>query len=125
MIIVDTSALIDALTGQRRSAGRLRELVSSGERMVLPTIVLYEWWRGPRTSIELEAQEVLFPTEEAVPFGVAEAEVAASLYRSVRRARGREVDLAIAACAVLKDAALWTLNRTDFDDIVDLRLIPD
>jgi len=41
----------------------------------------------------------------------------------VRRPRGREVDLAIAACAIVHGARLWTLNRDDFTDIPDLDLI--
>ncbi|HTT61316.1 MAG TPA: hypothetical protein VMG35_05730 [Bryobacteraceae bacterium] len=42
--------------------------------------------------------------------------------RSPRRARGREVDLAIAACALTREAALWTLHTADFEDIPDLHL---
>jgi predicted nucleic acid-binding protein len=32
------------------------------------------------------------------------------------------MDLAIAACALAHDAALWTLNPNDFADIPDLSL---
>jgi len=46
-----------------------------------------------------------------------------NLYRKVRRPRGREIDLAIAATAILRDAALWTLNRDDFRDIESLPLV--
>ncbi|MFN8621301.1 MAG: type II toxin-antitoxin system VapC family toxin [Chloroflexota bacterium] len=117
MIIVDTSALIDSLTGTRRSSGRLRALIADGERLALPSLVLYEWWRGPRTPAELAAQEALFPADEALPFGVEQAALAARLYGAVTRARGREVDLAIAAHAISRGARLWTLNVDDFDDI--------
>ena len=40
----------------------------------------------------------------------------------VSRARSREMDLAIAACAITQDAALWTLNEEDFRDIPGLKL---
>lgn len=120
MIVVDTSALIDSLVGPRRSAARMRELIAKGERLTLPTLVLYEWWRGPRWPEELSAQEALFPSEDALPFGVEQAQLAAGLYRIVRRPRGRELDLAIAAHAISRDAALWTLNTGDFDDIPGL-----
>jgi predicted nucleic acid-binding protein len=123
VIVVDTSALIDSLTGPRRSAPRMRALIEAGERLSLPTFVLYEWWRGPRRSQELAAQEALFPPETSLPFGVEQAEVAAGLYRKVRRARARSVDLAIAAHAISRDAGLWTLNPDDFDDIPGLQLI--
>jgi predicted nucleic acid-binding protein len=91
----------------------------------MPSLVLYEWLRGPRLEEELIAREALFPSNSAVPFGASEALVSARLYRSVRRPRGRELDLAIAACAVVREAALWTLNAADFRDIPGLRLWAD
>ena len=120
---LDTSALVDALTGPRRSLESLTALAEQGHRLTLSTIVLYEWLRGPRTRAELSAQEDLFPRDAAVAFGAAEADVAAKLYERVQRARGREIDLAVAACALADGAALWTLNRDDFQDIPDLRLV--
>jgi predicted nucleic acid-binding protein len=123
VIVVDTSALIDSLVGPRRSAARMRSLIEEGERLALPTLVLYAWWRGPRRSEELAAQEALFPSETALPFGVEQAELASRLYGLVRRARGREVDLAIAAHAMSRDAMLWTLNTADFGDIPGLALV--
>ena len=120
---LDTSALIDALTGPRRSLDVLIGLAEAGHRTSLSAVVLYEWLRGPRARPELAAQEELFPREAAVPFGPAQAEVAAQLYRSVKGARGRELDLAVAACALADGAALWTLNKRDFQDIPNLKLI--
>ena len=101
----------------------MRALIASGERLAVPTLVLYEWWRGPRQPQELTAQEALFPAEAALPFAVEQAEVAARLYREVRRARARSVDFAIAAHAISRDAGLWTLNPGDFRDIPDLQLV--
>jgi len=124
VIIIDTSALVDSLVGQKRSAPRMRSLIEDGERLVLPTLVLYEWWRGPRQDEELAAQEALFPTETALPFGLEQAELASRLYRLVGRPLGREVDLAIAAHAISRDAMLWTLNIDDFHDIPDLTTVP-
>ena len=122
MIFLDSSVLVDALTGSRRSAAALRRAVQEGERIQLPSLVLYEWLRGPRVPRELAAQEALFPSEAAVPFGWQDAALSATLYRSVRRARGREADIAIAACAITHEAQLWTLNTADFKDIPGLRL---
>jgi predicted nucleic acid-binding protein len=51
-----------------------------------------------------------------------EAALAAELYRKVKHARGREIDLAIAAIAIANSAALWTLNPRDFRDIPGLEL---
>jgi predicted nucleic acid-binding protein len=113
-VIVDTSALIDSLTGPKRSANTMRSFIAAGERLLLPSLVLYEWLRGPRTEAELAAQEALMPAAAALPFGTEEAAVAARLYRGSPRSRGREIDLAIAAHAVVREDKLWTLNVDDF-----------
>jgi predicted nucleic acid-binding protein len=123
MIHLDTSVLIDALTGPRRSAAALRALIQAGERISFSALVLYEWRRGPRRPEELHVQEMLFPGEDAAMFGPREAALAAALYQKIRRPRGREIDLAIAACAVVQGAALWTLNPTDFSDVPGLLLL--
>ena len=117
--------LIDALTGPRRSLPGLRRAVESGERIGVPSLVLYEWLRGPRVRQEILDQEALFPGEAAIPFGPREAALAAEMYRTVRRPRGREIDLAIAACALTRDARLWTLNPKDFADLPGLQLYSD
>ena len=98
------------------------EFLRGGEELAISSLVLYEWLRGPRVGSELSDQEVLFPSAEAVPFGPREADLAADLYRTVSRPRRREFDLAVAACALASDAALWTLNPKDFGDIPALDL---
>ena len=122
MIHLDTATLVDALTGSRRSAPALRRAIEEGERLQMSTIVLYEWLRGPRRAAELDDQEVLFPREGAIAFDSESAAIAARLYARLPRARGREIDLAIAACAIAHGASLWTLNRSDFADIPGLEL---
>jgi predicted nucleic acid-binding protein len=122
IVHVDTTALVDALTGPRRSLDAMITLTEAGHRLTLSTIVLYEWLRGPRTRAELAAQEELFPSQSAVAFGAAEAALTSRLYKQVPRARGRELDLAVAACAIANGGAIWTLNPGDFRDIPDLRL---
>ena len=123
MIHLDTSALIASLSGARPSAATLRGFVSDGIRLGVSTLVLYEWWRGPRTAQELRDQQALFPPEVAFGFGRHEAGLAADLYRRLKRPRQREIDLAIAACALAHGATLWTLNPQDFRDIPDLELV--
>ena len=121
-IHLDTSVLIDALTGRRRSLDRLERTVSSGHVIGLSTLVLYEWRRGPRTAAELTWQESLMPSSHARVFGGSEAVAAAEIYRGLRRARGRDMDIAIAACAVAHGARLWTLNPDDFRDLPGVEL---
>lgn len=122
MIVLDTSVLVDAITEARPLAGALARVLDSGERMLVPTPVLYEWLRGPRKPRELEVQRLLFPDERAIGFGPAEARVAADLYRVLPRPRGRETDIAIAACALTQEGRLWTVNEQDFQDIPGLSL---
>jgi predicted nucleic acid-binding protein len=75
VIVLDTSVLIDGLTGLRRSGPAIRGALAEGERI-----------------------------------------------QAVRRPRGREIDLAIAASAILREAPLWTLNQADFRDVPGIRL---
>ena len=123
MTLLDTSVLIDSLSGPKRSAKALRAIIERGERILIPSLVLYEWLRGPRLPQEVAVQEALFPTDSALAFGPREAYISTGLYRSLKRPRGREIDLAIAATAIAKDASLWTLNTNDFRDIPGLRLV--
>ena len=123
MTHLDTSVLIDAFSGAKSLAPRLRQLLDSGERIFLSTLVLFEWRRGPRIPEQIEAQEALFPSSEAISFGSAEALLAADVYQKIKRPRGREIDIAIAACAIVHEAHLWTVNPADFKDIPNLKLL--
>ena len=122
MIVIDTSVLVDGLTGPQRLGPAIRGALARGEEILLSALVLYEWLRGPRLAEELVLQESLFPSESAFSFDKEDAIVSADLYRSVSRARTREVDLAIAACALVRGASLWTLNHSDFEDVPGIQL---
>lgn len=122
LIHLDTSLLVDAFTGARRSLAKIRAATVGGEVITFSTIVLYEWLRGPRTESERQAVEDFFDLDALPVFGRREAERAATLYRRVKGARQRQADLAIAACALEHGASFWTLNRPDCDDIPGLAL---
>jgi predicted nucleic acid-binding protein len=123
MIHLDTSVLIQAFSGQKIAAAQLRDLLDAGERISFSTPVLFEWHRGLRFSEQIDAQEALFPSPEAIPFGPQEALLAADIYKKIKRPRGREIDIAIAACAIVHKARLWTMNTADFKDIPGLSLL--
>jgi len=122
LIHLDTSVLVDAFTGERRSLARLRAATAKGDVVSISSIVLYEWLRGPRTEDEKQAVDAFFELDQVAVFGRREAERAAGLHRRVKGARQRQADLAIAACAIEGSASLWTLNRSDFDDVPGLML---
>jgi predicted nucleic acid-binding protein len=122
LIHVDTSVLVDAFTGTRRSLAPLESATIKGEVLTFCSIVLFEWLRGPRTEHEIETVNVFFETDRLATFGERDAKAAAALSRQVQRGRRRQADLAIAACAIADGAALWTLNAADFEDIPGLRL---
>ena len=122
MILLDTSVLVEGVGAGGRLRRALRDAVARGERLALSSLVLYEWLRGPRIPEELALQEVLLPSAGALAFGPVEAKLSTDLYRRVRRPRGREVDLAIAATALVWDATVWTLNGADFADIPGLEV---
>jgi predicted nucleic acid-binding protein len=122
MILLDTSLLIAAWSGRGSALPDLRRAVAQGEQFLLSSVVLYEWLRGPRTSAEILEREQILPAEDAIPFGTFEAALAADIYRTVKRARSREIDIAIAATAIRHNAKLWTLNPGDFADIPGLSL---
>jgi predicted nucleic acid-binding protein len=122
LIHLDTSVLVDAFTGERRFLARLRAATAKGDVISFSTIVLYEWLRGPRTEGEKQAVDAFFELDPLPAFGKREAERAADLYGRAKGARQRQADLAIAACAIECGASLWTLNRSDFDDLPGLTL---
>jgi predicted nucleic acid-binding protein len=119
---LDTSLLVDAFTGARRSMAALRRATVDGEVITFSTLVLYEWLRWPRTADEARAVDEFFASDVLAPFDRRAAERAATLYGQVKRARQRQADLAIAACAIEHGARLWTLNRQDFSDVPELAL---
>ena len=122
LIHLDTSILVDAFTGGRRSLDAVRKATVRGDSLTFSSIVLYEWLRGPRTEAEISATEAFFGGHPPAVFGSREAATAAELYRRVKRGRGRQADLAIAACALQQGASLWTLNPVDFADVPGLAL---
>jgi predicted nucleic acid-binding protein len=66
---LDTSVLVDALTGTRRSYAALERTVAAGHVIAVTTLALYEWLRAPRTAEEVSDQESLLPGAEARAFG--------------------------------------------------------
>ena len=122
MILLDTSVLLAALTGPRPMLPELRRRFAAGERMAVPALVLFDWRLGPRTAEELACQEELFPAAAALPFAAEDAALAAELFKQIPPGNSGAMAVAIAACAIRQEAALWTLQPEDFAAIPHLRL---
>lgn len=122
MILLDTSILLAALTGPRPLLPQLRQRLAAGQRLAIPALVLFDFRLGPRHPAELASQEELFPSAAALPFAAEDAALAASLYHSLPPGRMGAMALAIAACALRQEAALWTLDREAFTAIPGLVL---
>lgn len=122
IVHLDTSFLVASIVPPQTSHQDLLKLYERGYRARLSTVVLYEWERGPRTEDQIATCRELFPFAEIVDFTIQAAERAAAIYRELRRPRGREIDIMIAACAIEDGAAIKTLNPDDFSDIPGLEL---
>ena len=121
-IHLDTSVLIEVITKTRPLLAAYEAAATAGHRLNVSSPVLYEWLRGPRVDSDLQLQRQLHPDDQVVLFGAAEAALAAELYREVKRPCGRDLDIAIAACAIEHGATLWTVNPRDFLDVPGVRL---
>jgi predicted nucleic acid-binding protein len=122
IVHLDTSVLIDVVTRTRPLLARYESTSAAGHRLEVSAPVLFEFLRGPRVASDVEFQRLLHPDDLVLPFAPAQAAVAADIYGRLKRARGREMDIAIAACAIEHGAALWTMNPADFRDIPGLKL---
>lgn len=122
MIHLDASVCVEAFSAERSVATTLRHVLERREPITLSALAYYEWLRGPRAPHEIEYQRRIIPEQAIVPFGPAEAAYAAELYRRLPRARARAADFGIAACAIVRNAQLWTLDAADFADIPGLTL---
>ena len=87
--------------------------VSEGEKLAVSAIAWSEFLNGPVTPSEIrDAFGIL--EGRIKDFGVAEAEMAASLYNQTGRKRATRTDSFIAATAICAGSPLATLNKKDF-----------
>jgi predicted nucleic acid-binding protein len=122
IIHLDTTVLIDALTAPWRSFDLLERSIDDRHTIAISAPTYFEWLRGSRTAEERASMREWFLEEQVAAFDAYAAITAAAIYRQLSRKRHRDIDIAIAACAIEHNAAFWTLNPEDFADIPGLRL---
>lgn len=126
MYALDTNSLSYFLRGRGRVGERL--LAQPPANVGLPSVVLHELVYGASRSqapLDLRARlEVLLRTLPVLPFGEAEARVAARI-RAALEAAGKPIgphDVLIAATALAHGATLVTRNQREFRRVKGLRV---
>jgi predicted nucleic acid-binding protein len=112
VICLDTNYLILGLVAGSRESRELTTWIASGERLMVPTLVWFEFLCGPVTAAQIATMRAFL--HELVPFDESHASTAAALFNAAARKRSTRVDAMIAATAIVAGAALATNNTDDF-----------
>ena len=113
MIHLDTNFLIGVVNRDLPIEQALTKWVRQGETFAASSIVWAEFLNGPVSSQYVQQMNVLIGGR-VVPFGKAEAEMAARLFNQSGRRRTSQPDCFIAATAICAQAALATQNQKHF-----------
>lgn len=117
MIHLDTNYLIGLLVKGSAAAADVDGWLAAGESLAASAITWAEFLNGPVTSVEVSRAAAILQSR-IVPFGRAEAELAADLFNRTGRRRGSRFDCLIAATAMLALAEVATANQPDFTPFV-------
>jgi predicted nucleic acid-binding protein len=113
MIHLDTNYLIGLLVKGSAAAADVDAWLAADESLAASAIVWAEFLNGPVTPVEISRAEAVLQSR-ILPFGRAEAALAAELFNQTGRRRGSRFDCLIAATAILAQAELATVNQSDF-----------
>jgi len=113
MIHLDTNYLIGLLVKGSSQALDVDAWLVSGELIATSAIAWTEFLNGPVTPREVGHAGGIMQSG-IIPFGSAEAVLAADLFNKTGRRRGSRFDCLIGATAILAKAEIATINRTDF-----------
>lgn len=113
MIHLDTNYLIRLLIKGSPQALEVDGWLAVGEPLATSAIVWTEFLNGPVTPAEVSRVTAVLQSR-IIPFGQAEAAVAAELFNKTGRRRGSRFDCLIAATAAVARAEVATVNRDDF-----------
>jgi predicted nucleic acid-binding protein len=123
-ILVDTSIIIDFLRKKNKEASLLWNIKDTAE-CFMSSITLFELLSGAKTERHFEDIQKLTKWIESVYFDDHLAEVAASIFRDLKR-RNQLIeyrDMFIAATAKAYNFHIATLNRDHFQRIDDLAFL--
>ena len=117
MIHLDTNYLIGLLVKGSRQALEVDGWLAAGESLAASAIAWTEFLNGPLTALDVGRAEAVLQSR-IMPFGRAEAVLAADLFNGTGRRRGSRFDCLIAATAGVAQAYIATVNAADFKPFV-------
>lgn len=113
MIHLDTNYLIGLPVKGSAVALDVDGWLAAGESLAASAIAWTEFLNGPVTPLAISRAEAVLQSR-IIPFGQAEAVLAADLFNKTGRRRGSRFDCLIAATAILAQAEVATVNQSDF-----------
>src|SRR5437667_9039647 len=113
MIHLDTNYLIGLLVKGSAEALEVDGWLAAGELLAASAIAWTEFLNGPVTLLEVSLAEAVLQSR-IIPFGQAEAALAAELFNRTGRRRGSRFDCLIASTAIRAQAQVATINQSDF-----------
>lgn len=113
MIHLDTNYLIGLPVKGWAVALEVDGWLAAGESLAASAIAWTEFLNGPVTPLAVSRAEAVLQSR-IVPFGPAEAALAAELFNKTGRRRGSRFDCLIAATAIQAQAQVATVNQSDF-----------
>jgi predicted nucleic acid-binding protein len=117
MIHLDTNYLIGLPVKGAAVALDVDGWLAAGESLAASAIAWTEFLNGPVTPLAISRVGAVLQSR-IVPFGQAEAALAAELFNKTGRRRGSRFDCLIAATAILSQAQVATVNESDFKTFV-------
>lgn len=126
MVILDTNIIIDHLRLKRTKRTLLEKMQRKHAKEILAvaTITIQELYEG-KSTLERHKEAGLLEVISGLkilPYTYEVARKAGEIARDSSYPL-EFADAAIAACAIVNNASLYTLNRKDFLGIVDLELV--
>lgn len=140
-VALDTTILLALFNKNGKIMKKMWEIYNRKTEIFIPTIALYEYWRGSLfTSKSLNGDKLTkrridlmiiikkFKLREAPPFDKDCAELCGDIYtrmmyKGIKNLKERELDLLIGGISISLDCPLFTINEKDFKDIPGIQLV--
>jgi predicted nucleic acid-binding protein len=116
-IHLDTNLLVEVGLSGSLVRASLISCLKNGHHLATSTIAWSEFCNGPIEEMQLRATEAALDNRILV-FTKPMAEMASFLFNKTGRRRGSHSDCMIAACAIISQAPLSTINTKDFERFV-------